>query len=355
MATIDNILGIDTSNKDVDGAGSSPAPATSPSNETVGSPQPAEAEKSNLSYADLYKQLNPYTPPSDDDLAKIKKKQKRDQIFAAIGDGIGAISNLYFTSKGSPNMYSGRNTASQRTQLRYDRLQKERQDNASNYYSGLIKALGADDKERAWKRTLSLDAQEKERYKDDIEHRDAREKVADNRYNEEKDYQKTRDTLGDYLKKKEFDQREKQYGRQNAIAWARQKDYKDIRELQLKTAGAKTVRGKQLGFSDGQGNQVSVYENVWKGSMQQVYDSMISDGIGKGELSDSRYKMKVNKMSAKDKDDFVKQNWHKSPKASQLMLSLSKLDPATMNSEVGGGGLGWGSSDNNSDNNETDW
>ena len=34
------------------------------------------------------------------------------------------------------------------------------------------------------------------------------------------------------------------------------------------------------------------------------------------------------------KEDYVKQNWHKSPKASAIMLSLSKLDPATMTSEL---------------------
>jgi len=34
------------------------------------------------------------------------------------------------------------------------------------------------------------------------------------------------------------------------------------------------------------------------------------------------------------KEDYVKQNWHKSPKASQIMLTLSSIDPANMTSEV---------------------
>ena len=80
-----------------------------------------------------------------------------------------------------------------------------------------------------------------------------------------------------------------------------------------RATAARGVRGKQLGFSDGDGNQVAIYENVWKGSMQQVFDAMIADGVEKGDLSDTRYKTKINKMSARDKDDFVKQNWHKSP------------------------------------------
>ena len=38
--------------------------------------------------------------------------------------------------------------------------------------------------------------------------------------------------------------------------------------------------------------------------------------------------------AAQKKEDFVKQYWHKSPKASQIMLILSSLDPATMTSEL---------------------
>lgn len=87
--------------------------------------------------------------------------------------------------------------------------------------------------------------------------------------------------------------------------------------------------------------------------MQQVFDAMVSDEVEKGNLTDTRYKTKINRMSARDKDDFVKQNWHKSPRAAAIMLSLSKIDPATMTSEVDEG-LGWGKSNENT-NEETDW
>ena len=56
---------------------------------TTTPPPPTKQEGSDggaLSYAELFKKLNPYTPPTDEELAKEKKKQKRDQIFAAIGD-----------------------------------------------------------------------------------------------------------------------------------------------------------------------------------------------------------------------------------------------------------------------------
>ena len=114
-----------------------------------------------LSYAELFKKLNPYTPPTDEELAKEKKKQKRDQIFAAIGDGISALSNLFFTTQYAPNMYTGKNTMSERTRVRYDRLMKEREGKEKEYYAGLMKAKIADeekaDRDRKWQRLVHLD------------------------------------------------------------------------------------------------------------------------------------------------------------------------------------------------------
>lgn len=115
----------------------------------------------NMSNIDLFKVLNPYTPPTAEELEKEKKKQKRDQIFAAIGDGISALSNLFFTTQYAPNMYTGKNTMSERTKVRYDKLMKEREGKEKEYYEGLMKAKIADeegdDRERKWQRLLRLD------------------------------------------------------------------------------------------------------------------------------------------------------------------------------------------------------
>ena len=140
------------------------APAvTGSQSETVAAPPAKQADVNggSLSYAELYKKLNPYKPPTDEELAKEKKKQKREQIFAAIGDGISALSNLFFTTQYAPNMYTGKNTMSERTKVRYDKLMKEREGKEKEYYEGLMKAKIADeegdDRERKWQRLLRLD------------------------------------------------------------------------------------------------------------------------------------------------------------------------------------------------------
>lgn len=61
--------------------------------------------------------------------------------------------------QGAPNMYSGKNTASERLQVRYDRLMKERNENARAYLSGLFGAMQADDvkarDDRNWRHQLA--------------------------------------------------------------------------------------------------------------------------------------------------------------------------------------------------------
>lgn len=289
-------------------------------------------------YEALFRQLNPYTPPTAEELEKEKKKQRRNEIFAAIGDGVMALSNLFFTTQGAPNMYTGKNTMSERTKIRYDKLMKDRDEKNTAYFNGLIRAKQADaeeaHRERSWQRQLGLDQKNDDRYNEGIQHRNEREKIADDRYNAEQEYKKGRDKEADRRWQTTFNENKRQADRSYNFQVKRHNDNVAVERDKARATAARGARGKQLGFSDGDGNQVAIYENVWKGSMQQVFDAMIADGVEKGDLSDTRYKNKINKMSARDKDDFVKQNWHKSPKASAIMLSLSKLDPATMTSEL---------------------
>ena len=155
--------------------GVSPAQAM-PTTKQTEQPQPPKR----MSYEDMFKKLNPYQPPTEQELEKERKKQRREQIFAAIGDGISALSNLFFTTQYAPNMYSGRNTASQRTRERWDKLAAERNANMTAYINGLMRARQADDEynanERAWERQLGLDKIKQERDKAADARAEAKEK-----------------------------------------------------------------------------------------------------------------------------------------------------------------------------------
>ena len=290
-------------------------------------------------YEALFRQLNPYTPPTAEELEKEKKKQKRNQIFAAIGDGISALSNLFFTTQYAPNMYTGKNTMSERTKIRYDKLMKDREEKRKEYYGGLLKAKMADaeeaHRERSWQRQLGLDKKDDDRYHEGIRHRNEREEIADDRYDAEQEYKKGRDAEADRRWQANFDENKRQADRSYNFQVKRHNDNVAVERDKARATAARGVRGKQLGFSDGDGNQVAIYENVWKGSMQQVYDAMLADLSPQDEKEKRAFDRQMKKLDTpQKKEDYVKQNWHKSPKASAIMLSLSKLDPATMTSEV---------------------
>lgn len=283
-------------------------------------------------YESLFRQLNPYKPPTQEELEKERKKQKRDQIFAAIGDGISALSNLFFTTKGAPNMYTGKDTMSEKTKIRYDKLMSDRESKNAAYFSGLMKARQADaeaaDKERAWKRQLGIDEKNDARYEAEQQYKKGRDKIADERYEKEQQAQQDR-------WQQNFDEQKRRADRTYNFNVQQHKDDVTLQREKNQATAARGVRGKQLGFSDGQGNQVSIYENVWKGSMQQVFNTMLEDNAPTDEKQRSRWEREMKKYDTpQKKEDYVKQNWHKSPKASNLMLALSKIDPATMTSEI---------------------
>lgn len=93
---------------------------------------------------------------TEEERKKREKRERMSKVFSAIGDGISALSNLYFTTQGAPNMYTGENTLSARNQERIDRLKKEREGDSDRrlaIYQGIYKTVGdAITQRRAMKR-----------------------------------------------------------------------------------------------------------------------------------------------------------------------------------------------------------
>ena len=123
--------------------------------------QPAKAPERKMSYVEMFRLMSPYKPPTAEELENARKKEKRDKVFAAIGDGIAALSNLYFTTKGAPNAFDPRNSLSAKARERWDKLNKEREENARYYMQEAMKAQALDDdrddKDRSYMSKLQND------------------------------------------------------------------------------------------------------------------------------------------------------------------------------------------------------
>lgn len=191
-------------------------PQTSTDAERTMSVSPQQQTNEKLSYMEMFQQMSPYKPPTPEDLEKERKKQKREAIFAAIGEGISALSNLYFTSQGAPNSFDPSKGMAATTKKRFDQLKKEREDNARQYMEGYMRAMRWDAEagqdERNWQHTIEREKitdrwrQEVEDRKRDKDELDAQKRQLDLKYLQGKidrqDYLNEQERLEtDYMKK----------------------------------------------------------------------------------------------------------------------------------------------------------
>lgn len=62
---------------------------------------------------------------TDEQRKKREKREKAKRVIAAVGDGIRALSNLYFTSQYAPNMYNPNDSQLEKTDARQEKLKAE--------------------------------------------------------------------------------------------------------------------------------------------------------------------------------------------------------------------------------------
>lgn len=146
--------------------------------------------KKQFSYKELYEKLNPQ--PTPEELEKRRKKEKREKLWASIGDGLNALSsmaNLYYTTKGAPNMYKHTDSLSDKARERWEKLQKEFDAKDQAYAAGIMKARQLDEataeNEKKWKRLFDKD-------KDDAERRKKAAELAAQKAADDKQYKKDR-------------------------------------------------------------------------------------------------------------------------------------------------------------------
>ena len=186
-------------------------PAEAPATTTT----PADGGTPRMSYVEMFQKMSPYKPPTEEELEKERKKEKREKIFAAIGDGIAALSNLFFTTQGAPNAYDPKNSLSAKAQERWDKLKKERDENGRYYTAAYMQAMKNDEEgardDRNWRHQLEREGIQDQRYADDIAHRDKREGIEDERYDANIKHRDAREAVEDQHWDKQFQMQERQF------------------------------------------------------------------------------------------------------------------------------------------------
>ncbi len=121
-------------------------------------PEPKqEPEKKQLTYAEMYKMLNPDDSESPEQRAQREKNEKRKARIAALGDGLRALANIYFASKGAKVVHNPESDMTAAINKRKAYMDAQREKNRAAWQTGYQRALALD--EEARKNNLTLGEQ----------------------------------------------------------------------------------------------------------------------------------------------------------------------------------------------------
>lgn len=128
-------------------------------------PEPKqEPEKKQLTYAEMYKMLNPADSESPEQRAQREKNEKRKARIAALGDGLRALANIYFASKGAKVVHNPESDMTAAINKRKAYMDAQREKNRAAWQAGYQRALALDEEARKNNLTLA----EQMRYHDII-------------------------------------------------------------------------------------------------------------------------------------------------------------------------------------------
>jgi len=112
-------------------------------------PQPNQ-----LSYADMYKMLNPEREETAEQKANREKKERTKARIAALGDGLRALSNIYFSTKGAKVVHNPESDMTKVVNKRKEYMDAQREKNRAAWLAGYQRAMALD--EEARKNDLTL-------------------------------------------------------------------------------------------------------------------------------------------------------------------------------------------------------
>lgn len=112
-------------------------------------PQPKQ-----LSYADMYRMLNPEQNETAEQRANREKKERAKARIAATGDGLRALANIFFATNGAKVIHNPDSDMTKVVNKRKDYMDAQREKNQAAWLAGYQRAMALD--EEARKNNLTL-------------------------------------------------------------------------------------------------------------------------------------------------------------------------------------------------------
>lgn len=241
-----------------------------------------------MSFVDLLNAF--YTPETAEQKAKRERKEKWDKTAAAIGDGISALANLYYTTKGAPNSYDGKNSMSERTRQLYEKLDKDRRENERWYLNHYMNAAKMDEDAKRYQDQLDYrdkqDAYRKEQ--DELNRQDKKEQFE---YNKEQNALNRQDRLDAAKQNQEnfvmkFNADQEQQKERNRQFWAKHNLAVDNYNRQMEK------ENPTIGFALGSGRRASIKkQDINSQNVSYVYHKLpkeVKDQYAQGQAYNSK-------------------------------------------------------------------
>ena len=125
-----------------------------PSVPIVKKSEPAVEQPKQLSYADMYKMLNPEMNETAEQRANREKNERIKARIAATGDGLRALANIFFATKGAKVVHNPESDMTKVVNKRKAYMDAQREKNRASWLAGYQRALALD--EEARKNNLTL-------------------------------------------------------------------------------------------------------------------------------------------------------------------------------------------------------
>ena len=107
-----------------------------------------------LSYADMYKMLNPEQNETAEQRANREKKERAKARIAATGDGLRALANIFFATNGAKVIHNPESDMTKVVNKRKEYMDAQREKNQAAWLAGYQRAIALD--EEARKNNLTL-------------------------------------------------------------------------------------------------------------------------------------------------------------------------------------------------------
>jgi hypothetical protein len=267
-----------------------------------------------ISMTEMVERLSPNKP---DDAAKIaadEKRRKREELFAGIGDGISALANLYFTSKGAPNMNLSSDKASMAKTVndRWAKIAAQKAQKAKDYFEQYYKAQQADREQANADRNYDFQTSRAKAADDQWQ------KTFDqtqNQFNWTKDFKEKEFTANQKTAAEERKEKRRQFDLTYGLETKKLDETKAYNRIKA-TAATQKANGGNMQFMGADNKQYTIPSNVWKNAYPQMYKMILADKNLSSEVATARYTLNSD---PKKVEEFVKEHWMDCPKAVEYM------------------------------------